>query len=121
MARVGDHPLSKQYRLRQILRYLESKYPTPYPVALHFTRIPLRGERGATVRHGRVLRILINLNLDMYHAAETLVHEYAHARDWRHERQDKTRKHHASEWGVSYAELYSDFYDEGGAERSKLF
>jgi len=124
---MADHHLSKKYRLRQVLRYLESKYITPFPVKLRFTKVCMTHEKGCTYRHGKKLNIVINLRLNMYHAVETLIHEYAHARTWRHERIEKIEKiHHGPDWGVSYAELWQDFYDcndEGtcGAAISKKF
>lgn len=125
---MADHPLSKEYRLRQILRYLESKYVTPYPVELSFTRGPLKHEKGATFRYGRTIQIVVNLKLDMYNALECLVHEFAHAMTWRHERVERaTRGHHLDEWGLAYARLYTDMYERDefdetcGADRSKAF
>jgi len=116
------HPRSKEYRLLQILRYLEAHYHTPYPVQLQFTRVPMKHERGATTRSGRKLFITINLRADLFGVIDCLLHEYAHALTWRHDRIERnTDEDHPPEWGIALAKLWTHMFDEYGMEKSREY
>jgi len=119
-------------RSRQILRWCEASWPTPYPVKLTWKDELLDKDEkfkkdqpyhGETYLHNGVLRIdLSRKKCSTYsNMIDTMLHEYGHCRDWRHARleRDGKRKIHGPEWGLFYAEIYDLWHDEGGWHESK--
>lgn len=129
-------PIEVRQRLIQVVRYCAAHYPLAYPVSL-------RVERGAIQSDGKYLageswgfkrRFYLRVNPEhpkLSLMIDTAVHEYAHLRVTKHaavERQDLSVSH-SPEWGIAYAQIYSDFFDHdedpdylGGAwEASKEF
>ncbi len=114
----------KRRRLGEVKRYCAEQWPVAFPVTL-------RIERGAKQSDGLYLgglawqlrkRFYLRVNPEPKKMAlliDTLVHEWAHLRTTKHEaveRLDLTYSH-GSEWGLAYAEIYSDFFDHDDDRR----
>ena len=124
-------------RALQVLRWCESRWPTPYPVKLHWRKELLdKSEKykkdqpyhAETFLDTGVIRIYLSRKLCRHYtvAVDTILHEYAHARDWRHARVERGkrgegRKIHGPEWGLFYAEHVDAFYDQDGWKESREF
>jgi hypothetical protein len=115
---------TKAQRLRQVEAWLREHFRTPWPVVVEYCddwpgREP--DDFGETTREGRTIVIRVLRRMPLIYAIEMLCHEWAHAVDWRPEMLDAHRQHHAEEWGVTYAKIYTAFYDDGGVEESKEY
>ena len=54
----------------------------------------------------------------------TLIHEYAHACSITYPAIENVRTAmggHDVHWGILYSQIYSDFFDFGGSQESKIF
>jgi hypothetical protein len=111
-------------------RWLRDHFATPYPVAVLY--VPRQSKHlrpgdhreiveAITYRRGNRIEIAISLAIPWGHAIHALLHEWAHAVDWRPERLDKEREAHPDEWGIAYARIYREFYDNKGWEASELY
>ena len=80
-------------------------------------------ERGATWKEGRGLLICINTRLSMFEIADSVLHEYAHAMTWSTERIESRDDvpQHPPEWGIKFAELWTDWHDFDGLKKSKEY
>lgn len=119
-------------RSHQIHRWLSSKWITPYPTELKWVaKLETKtASKGIDKRHyGEVYlrnrKLFIRLSKELCgHNYDTmikiLIHEYAHAMDWRHCRM-KIDKDHPRAWGMYYADIYDSFYDGNGYEESIEF
>lgn len=104
--------------LRKDLVRLEAKHPAAYPAIIKVGKLPPedRGYCGKVKRRGKTYFLLtIAAGMTDFSQRETLVHEYAHALDWRSERQETGRdRHHCDAWGVWYARAFRAAFDESG-------
>jgi len=122
--------LTKRQRTLQVTEWLRQRFPTPLPVYIVF-REPTNGpwwdqSEAETKRFGRRLRITLDPRCTIYYLLHALLHEWAHAVDWRHgdiERlQDRGEAPmHSDTWGVTYGRIYRAFFDEQGCQESKDF
>lgn len=115
----------KADRLRQVARWLTAKFPCPYPVSLHLSRFPEGPgslDYGATTRKGRRFHIYLNTRYPRHLLIMILLHEWAHARSWRHETMEKRKlTHHDAEWGLAFAEIYCAFAEDDGDDESEEY
>lgn len=112
--------MKKEARLRQIFAWLCREYPTAYPVKFGITTKIGDDVHGFTSRSGRTFYIFLAKKIPLAYAIDYLLHEYAHAIAWRHEKIERRKiDMHDAEWGLAYAELYRRFYDDHGWEESK--
>jgi len=112
----------KEDRVRQIYRWLDDKFPTPYPTKLKLVRgIKPRSDQGYVVLRGRKLVIHIDIKYPLHACIDTLLHEFSHASSWRHVSMDAYVPDHSDEWGVCFARVYRRFVDEGGQKESGEF
>lgn len=118
-------PRKKIDRLQQILRWLEHDYPAAFPVELVF-EIPDEDIAESYEEEGDVTRT-IYIQLDPRRAWRDLVHdllhEYGHALTWPvsdRQYEHYGKDHPPSFWGA-YGEIYSDFFDEDGADKAKEY
>jgi len=109
----------KEDRLKQIYRWLDDKYPTPYPTKLKLVRgSKPRSDSGYVMLSKRKLIVYIDVKYPLHFCIDTLLHEYGHAISWRHVSMDAYIPDHSDEWGVCFARIYRDFVDEGGDKES---
>ena len=109
----------KKDRLRQVFNWLEFKYPTPFPLRLRcLPRKNFKSESGYAELRGGKLIICLNMGIPLYILLDTLIHEMAHCRQWPSSRMAPHVQDHSNEWGISYAEMYRDFYDGSGDAES---
>jgi len=121
-------------RVAQILAYLESKYAAGYPVELKWRKILIDPDEPVKCRKeyaaetylesGKIIILMSRKRNRTYdYAIDTIIHEYAHARDWRHARIEgrEDRKIHGPEWALYYGEMYTDIHDEDGWKLSREF
>ncbi len=98
-----------------MVEWLREHHPTPYPTQVYLERIPGRGVRrtdGITLLDERKLRIILDNRLTWAEMIEVLIHEWAHAMDWRHARMENRRDaDHSESWGLYYARIYRDVHD----------
>jgi hypothetical protein len=117
---------SKPERARQVEQWLRDHFPTPYPVDVIHRFDDWRDDEGdrifgdSELVDGRI-RIRLNLRAWLEFVIETLIHEWSHAVDWRTPRLEEHREEHPDEWGLSYARVYREFYDNRGWEDSRLY
>ena len=114
--RVGICAFDGREDLRRIESWLRRCFPTPYPVRVMVRRLPggEAGARGVTVRNGRRLWIILHERMNWDLSVDTLLHEYAHAAEWRHEAVEARRPDHDDAWALAYGRIYRRFWDEGG-------
>jgi len=121
-------------RCKQILRWCEATWPTPYPVKMVWKNELLDKEQkfkkdqpyhGETFLQDGVLKIVVSRvkNSTYSIAIDTVLHEYAHCMDWRHARVERgsNRIDHGPEWGIFYAKVYHAFHHDNGDEDSREF
>lgn len=118
---MGRYTQKKRNRLHSIHNYLKSKFITPFPTRLIV--IDPKDKKisqkimGTSSRVKGSIYITIDGNLEYSRAAEVLAHEYSHAMTWTFKRLESVRAHHCDEWGLAYARVYRDLWEEGGLER----
>lgn len=122
---------NRKERARQVFNYLKDRFSsTTHPVRLELVdslaEDPESGKQdfadSGWADKGRHLVIRINLFRcrDTSILIDTLLHEYAHCMDrwdWR----SAEHPPHSHVWGCWYADIYTDFIDEGGWGRSKEY
>ena len=120
--------MTKRDRCQQVLRWLVSTQPPPYPVSLRFTEYadatfdfggssfvadPKTGEESV------VIDLCISEKMgSLYH---WLVHEYVHAATWPPPHIAHLQPQHRGIWAAVYGDLYDKFFEEGGCEASREF
>lgn len=104
---------------RGMLKVLQRRFPTLYPVRLTFTKA-LDECWGmtttSTYRGDPVLSIRIRSDLTWPADFLVFIHEYAHAMEWRPDHQENW-EHHSPEWGVAEARLWKWFAGETAEEK----
>lgn len=126
--------LTNRQRIQQVTTWLRERFPTPLPVEVVFRRFEGESGKGRDgegtdaeiTRRGRRLEIALEERLSRAYLLHALVHEWAHAVDWRHGELERLQDEgeeplHPDTWGVTYARVYRAFYDEGGWEESRDF
>lgn len=125
--------LNLTQRINQVFNWLKDNFTTPYPVMLVFPSELIDSSISDSWERSYYAEIkMVDRNLVIYMskkkcfknwdtALETLLHEYAHALDWRSSRIQNDRRHHGPEWGLYFAMLYEQFYDLGGSDESKEY
>ena len=126
--------LTNHQRVEQVGRWLAEKFPTPYPVEIRVcskvaaarNASPAEkkvGDDGETYRVDRRIIVRVSSGARRYGSTMTgtLLHEWAHARTWRHEILEHKRAPHDDEWGLAYVQIYRAFYDEDGWKESRGF
>jgi hypothetical protein len=109
-------------KLLLIAEWLDDMHPTPWPVWLAFTD-ECQDERGREIQagtHRLQNKLVIELamrrpRLPMCIIVDNLLHEWAHADQWRLHRQEKwvtPEDHHNAHWGLSYQKKYSEYTDQ---------
>ncbi len=110
----------KRQRLAAVVAWLRQNHHTPHPVQLQLRRLPGRDIHrtdGVTVLKGRVIYIFIDSRLTWPEMLDVLMHEWAHAMDWRHYSLENRRlADHTDEWGLYYARIYRDIKDLGALD-----
>lgn len=110
MAKLSEHA-----KLRRLIDKMQIVYPTMVPVKLVFSKRGWDegefGDCGIEERGGKVfLEIRINANLPSTTQFLVLWHEYAHALQWRHPKQEISRaQDHDPEWGIHLAASWEDY------------
>ena len=122
-------PKNLNHRSRQILKWCQESWPAPYPVRLRWVKDLVDSDEECPHYHaecnreGSVIVIRLSKRLVRSYAEmiDTLLHEYAHARDTKHQKlEDKLKRaHHGPEWGMYYAEMYSAYHDDTGWDDSR--
>lgn len=118
-------PRKKTERWKQILRWLEHDYPAPFPVKLVFG-VPDDGIAESFELEGdknRVIYIMLDDRRSWRDGIHDLLHEYGHALTWpisKRQFEHAGKEHPASFWGA-YGEVYSDFFDEDGSDKSQEY
>jgi Zn-dependent peptidase ImmA (M78 family) len=117
---VGRLTEQKKRRLNKIHAYLTRKYVTPFPTTLIILGKTIdKKVLGTTSKSKRRIYIAIDGTMEQSRAIETLAHEYAHAMTWTYQSIEDVRPHHCPEWGLAYARVYHDLWEDGGLERIK--
>jgi hypothetical protein len=110
-------PAERKSRLRQILRYLIAHWPPARKVSLSVRRIPSSKRTIAIVEQlDGSLEITINSRACFHHAADLLIHEYAHAATWLVYGSD-----HGPAWAGVHSALLTEFEDGDAYELSKAW
>jgi hypothetical protein len=78
-----------------------------------------QGYDGMCERKGKrfLIQLAMSPNTPRAHLLDTLLHEWAHARAWRHETIERAKADyvvHDNEYWAVYGEIYRRFYDFGG-------
>jgi len=117
---------TRKAALRATVRGLRKFAPTPIPVIVRRRDLSpgLYGNTTLIEQRGRDHHFCISLSsrLRGWFLVETLLHEWAHATSWYASLKEPN---HGSSWGVAYARLYSEMFDEkvdltDGSPRDKL-
>lgn len=121
--------MTNRLRIQQIAEWLRERFPTPLPVDVIFRKF--KGpwheiSEAETRRVGRRIEIALDPRSTIYYLIHALIHEWAHAVDWRHGRIEQLQDRgeaplHGETWGVTYAQIYRAFFDEKGWRESKDF
>lgn len=126
--------LRKNDRLRQLFRWLQRKYPTPYPTELKLVSKRLRlkdpdtGEMddvfGVTWVKNGLSEIVLSTAHPRNICEESLLHEYTHAIEVRHAKIERSRRRkragfHDDHYWIEYGRLYRDYYEGDGWEESR--
>lgn len=107
----------KQERILQVSRWLADKYPCAYPVVVQFEY--MEDEVGSCDRIGKEFIISLDPKTRWDLMIMILIHEWAHARTWRHAVIEKKKDvQHDSDWGIAFAEIYRHFYELDGDEEA---
>jgi hypothetical protein len=105
----------KRRRLKRLIEWLRSEYPTPFPVRVSLTRIPghrIHRTDGVATRKGNALYILVDNRLTWAEMVEVVSHEWAHCVTWRHESLERLRDaDHDDEWALAYGRIYRHIHD----------
>ena len=120
---VGRWTKKKAERLHSIHKYLQVRFLTPLPTILIVYGENGRGDMpddvmGTTSKEKQKLFITVDGTLEKSRAIEILAHEYAHAYSWQYQMVEDDRPHHSDEWGLAYAKIYRDLWEEGGLDRT---
>lgn len=107
---------TKRGRLRQVEHWLQARFPPPRTTRVQVCRIA-DGSYGDITRHGSDLVIRIDYRLKLGLAFYFLFEEWAHAMTWTLAKLEDA-PHHSPEWGLAYAQLRTEFMDNGGCEES---
>jgi hypothetical protein len=107
--------------LIQIARWLKVRHPTPYPVRLELYHEVKGGHGETALETGPTLVIRINVARCFDLCQMVLLHEWGHAMDWRQPAVEELRAHHNGHWGLSHAEVWESFMDNGGDIESGRF
>jgi hypothetical protein len=111
---------NKKKRLHKIHAYLTRNYPTPFPTTLLVLSETVdKKVLGSTSKSKRKIYIVVDGTMEQSRAIETLAHEYAHAMTWTYQAIEDIRPHHCAEWGLAYASIYRDLWEDGGLEGIK--
>lgn len=121
-------------REKQITKWLTVNFDTPFPVKVVWVKDLINKEiknkrdqsyYAETYLENKVIIIKLNKRLcsrSYCIMIDTLLHEYAHAVDWRHYSIEKNKREpHGVEWGIYYAQIYSAYNDNGGWKESKKY
>ena len=107
--------------IRELLPKLEEwlmlNFPTPYPVRVKYQKKQpiVEGENccGFCRRDGRKIEIAIHLANGREMMIDTLIHEWAHARNMRQASlEGLIELDHPPEWGITYAAIVTKLFDE---------
>lgn len=108
---LRDRPRLTDREARSRLRKLQASLPCIYPV--RFERAALKGcwgECDMVTRKGRrTLMIRVDETLSWPADFLVLVHEYAHARNWKPDKleyHESAEADHGPEWGLKFAEVW---------------
>lgn len=85
--------------------------PPPEGHEFRIVRVPqedLGDKDGDCGKHGRVFTVRVSRDLTVGETVETLIHEVAHAYDWRP--YSALGSDHGATWGVWYARVYGHFH-----------
>ena len=108
--------MTTETKWRKLLAWLRRNFPTKLPVTVR--RVPYLRKReqclGCCIREEDGFTILIDANKPFYVQAETVCHEWTHARIWEYE---QTMDHNDHYW-IQYGEIYRlwDAWDYGRAK-----
>jgi hypothetical protein len=101
-------------RVKQLELWLRKNFPTPYPVVVHVEKIS-DNVYGECYKWTGNVTIRINKNIPKAEQLHSLIHEWAHAMTWPNRKLEKSgRPEHPDEWGLAYAKIYRQCFDEGG-------
>ena len=105
--------------LRKIAKQIEAIYPAMYPISVSVKDLPDCDGYTHLIKRKKKSRIEVVINsysgkrgqLDtmiMAMQIDTLIHELAHAIQWRPQRQEEglLNHHHNEEWGIAMAKIY---------------
>ena len=111
-------------RIKQVYAWLSNSFPTPYPTKLSLIDPKDKDSKklcGWVELTDRKLVIYINTRYPRYVALDTLLHEMAHCVSWSHRSMDNFIPDHSAQWGISYAQIYRAYHDEGGCKESGAY
>lgn len=95
----------------QWVDHLRAVSPPPPRATVEVRRVDpelLDGSPGDTDKHRSKFTILIDKTLSRMETEWTLIHEWAHMKDWRP--YHPLYSNHGPTWGVHYSEVYQAFY-----------
>ena len=118
---------TKLERVRQIRRWLDHRFPLPYPVTLQLPRF--EGKRknlaGQTIRQAGRTYVYVARNQSTSLMITTLFHEWAHARtEQRHTLEQKRIGRcgsHDDEFYLELGRVERGYFDGGGRRESGRF
>ena len=114
--------VKKADRIGQIVRWLQARHPTPYPVTVRVVRLPLEGRTysfGDCVWRAKRFYIRVEARHPLAVQVDTLLHEWAHAVAHPFAALWSSTPDHGETWALAYGRIYRDFHDEGGAVASR--
>jgi hypothetical protein len=81
------------------------------------------GDRADCAREGKrfLIRISLRANPCIWDVTDALLHEWAHARTWKHEALERRHRGyiHTPEYWLGYGEIFCAYYEDGGYRESE--
>ena len=107
---MTDAERENRRRLRAVTKKLQLVMPPLWPVSIEFkTSEDSWGSTRIKSVEGKDAKLIITIHPEIDEVAKlfVLVHEYAHAVQWRPQHQENLRRgDHDAEWGIHYAAVW---------------
>jgi len=111
-------------RVHQVAKFLRVEFPTIIPVEVRVEKIDYPRRRtldGAISLTGKRLLLRVDPRQKRGAMIETLLHEWAHARNWTSASFQHGELEHPDDWGLEYVKIYRCYVDEGGDIKSREY
>ena len=114
---------TRRGRLKQIERWLNAKFPPSRPTTVKITDLwhGKKAQFGDCDRTGNKILIRIHSKLTWHVAIYALFEEWAHAMTWPLASVENYKPHHGPEFGLAYASILHEFYDNEGYLESRTY